>query len=308
MLGRVNDLDIRLLRVFVQIVESGGFKQACIELNISPSQISGYMNDLEVRLGYMLCERGRSGFRVTPRGEVIYREAVELLSRLDEFRTLAVDLTDNLSGEFRIGTQDNLVSSPGNCLPEAIYRFAQLDHAVRLSIEVVSAVDLEQRVLEGTLDLGFGFFYHEIAGLQYQQFFEERHQLYCGVRHPLFVREDTDITLADIEAASVLNRGIYEHDQIASGPVVPKFRSNDRAFAVNPEGMLHFVLSGFALGYLPEHYAASFEQQGAIRPIWPDRIYQFGDCAMLKRDVSPSSPVLDAFLKILARCREQPEA
>ena len=68
-IGRLSDLDLRLLRIFVAVVESGGFSLASARLNVAESTISSHMADLEKRLGMRLCERGRSGFRLTDDGE-----------------------------------------------------------------------------------------------------------------------------------------------------------------------------------------------------------------------------------------------
>lgn len=60
MLSNLSEGDIRLLKVFVKVVEAGGFSAAQIDLNISQSTISTHMTSLEQRLGMRLCERGRS--------------------------------------------------------------------------------------------------------------------------------------------------------------------------------------------------------------------------------------------------------
>src|SRR5450432_1060626 len=65
MLANLSEGDIRLLRVFAKVVEAGGFSAAQIELNVSQSTISTHMTALEQRLRVRLCERGRSGFRLT---------------------------------------------------------------------------------------------------------------------------------------------------------------------------------------------------------------------------------------------------
>lgn len=49
------------------------------------------MNDLETRLGFRLCERGRSGFRVTLQEEVIHQEAIKLREHLERFHSVAAD-------------------------------------------------------------------------------------------------------------------------------------------------------------------------------------------------------------------------
>ena len=69
MLGQLHDVDLQLLRLFVRVVECGGFSAAQGELGLSQSSISQQMAKLETRLGYRLCSRGKGGFSVTPKGE-----------------------------------------------------------------------------------------------------------------------------------------------------------------------------------------------------------------------------------------------
>ena len=67
-LNQVSDFELRLLRVFKVVVESGGFSAAESALGITKSAISQHMSDLEKRLGLRLCQRGRSGFALTDEG------------------------------------------------------------------------------------------------------------------------------------------------------------------------------------------------------------------------------------------------
>src|SRR5215813_8558763 len=106
MLGRISDIDVRLLRVFVAIVECGGFAAAQAQLNITESTISTHMHDLEQRLGLRLCQRGRGGFRVTEDGEAVYRATRELFASLDGFRTRVASLKRQMSGQLVVGMPD----------------------------------------------------------------------------------------------------------------------------------------------------------------------------------------------------------
>ena len=54
-LGHLGESDIRLLRVYVAVVEAGGLARAQGILNLSLSTISGYLTQLETRLGANLC-------------------------------------------------------------------------------------------------------------------------------------------------------------------------------------------------------------------------------------------------------------
>ncbi|MEM7227127.1 MAG: LysR family transcriptional regulator, partial [Pseudomonadota bacterium] len=58
----MTDVELRLLRVFDSVVRNGGFAAAERELGVSRPAISRHMAELEARLGFRLCERGRGGF------------------------------------------------------------------------------------------------------------------------------------------------------------------------------------------------------------------------------------------------------
>ncbi|NMG68483.1 LysR family transcriptional regulator, partial [Azoarcus indigens] len=62
------------------------------------STISTQLSTLETRLGYRLCERGRSGFRLTARGERFVDSARKLLGALDVFSAEARKVGRTLVG------------------------------------------------------------------------------------------------------------------------------------------------------------------------------------------------------------------
>lgn len=85
MLGNLSTLDLRLIRVFLAVTDAGGVSAAQSVLNVGQSTISAQLSSLETRLGYRLCERGRSGFKLTPKGERFYAMSRKLLTALDDF-------------------------------------------------------------------------------------------------------------------------------------------------------------------------------------------------------------------------------
>src|SRR5262249_23202805 len=101
-LGQMADVDLRLLRVFRAVAHCGGMAAAELELNIDISTISRHVKDLEVRLGTVLCRRGRAGFALTPEGERVYAAADRLLHATDVFRTDLHDIHRSMGGEIHI--------------------------------------------------------------------------------------------------------------------------------------------------------------------------------------------------------------
>ena len=107
MLGQVHDPDLHLLRLFVTVVEAGGFSAAQGVLGLSQPTISQRMAQLEARLGYRLCSRGKGGFRLTEKGELLLDAARGLLLNIEQFRQQANGVAGRLLGPVRIGMAEN---------------------------------------------------------------------------------------------------------------------------------------------------------------------------------------------------------
>ena len=111
-LAQVSDLDLRLLRVFRAVVESGGFAAAELQLNIGRSTISRHIKDLEARLGMSLCRRGRGGFALTPEGAQIYQATLRVLGSLADLRSEINNLHQRLSGTLQLALFDKTATNP----------------------------------------------------------------------------------------------------------------------------------------------------------------------------------------------------
>ncbi|WP_334313340.1 LysR family transcriptional regulator [Psychrosphaera algicola] len=89
----LSEYDLRLLRIFVAVVEHNGFAAAANTLGITRSTISIHMSNLETRMKLTLCLRGRGGFSLTEDGQVIYRAVMDLFESFDGFSLLVNSLS-----------------------------------------------------------------------------------------------------------------------------------------------------------------------------------------------------------------------
>ncbi len=190
MLGQLHDLDLQLLRLFVSVVECGGFSAAQGELGLSQSSISQQMAKLETRLGYRLCSRGKGGFRITPKGEQLLSATRGLFESIEAFRHQSNGVAGRLIGEVRLGLSEALDQSVLQRVAEAIRRFRERDESVR--IELISAMpgEMERLLLQQRLDLAIGYFSQVQSAFDYRQLFIETQHLYCAPGHPLFTNPD----------------------------------------------------------------------------------------------------------------------
>ena len=146
MLNQLRDLDLQLLRLFVTVVESGGFSAAQGELGVGQSTISTQMAKLETRLGFRLCERGKAGFRLTPKGEQVLAATRKLFAAIETFKGEAQGMADMLLGELRIGLSEALSDEVLERIAEAIGRFRQRNQAVQIELLSAMPAELERRL------------------------------------------------------------------------------------------------------------------------------------------------------------------
>ena len=107
-----SDADLKLLRIYAAVVEAGGLSPAQSDLNLALSTISGRIHDLETRVGFRLCTRGRAGFGLTPEGVVVFEEAHKLFASVEGFDRRVKRLGTSVAGTLSLGITDNTLTDP----------------------------------------------------------------------------------------------------------------------------------------------------------------------------------------------------
>ncbi|BBT39568.1 DNA-binding transcriptional regulator, LysR family [Pseudomonas guariconensis] len=262
MLGQLHDPDLHLLRLFVTVVEAGGFSAAQGVLGLSQPSISQQMGRLETRLGYRLCSRGKGGFRLTEKGELLLKATRELLVQIEQFRQQANGVGGRLLGSVRIGMAENQDASVTLRLANAIARFRQREESVQLELISAPPAELERLLLEQRLDYAISYFSGSQAAFDYQPLFNETQRLYCGQGHPLFA-------VMQVSAEELLEADQVRHPYrfLKAGEPFQSRRSS--ALAEQIDSALTFILSGRHIGYLPLHCAAPWETRGLLRALDP---------------------------------------
>ncbi|AMP02310.1 bacterial regulatory helix-turn-helix, lysR family protein [Collimonas arenae] len=293
MLNQLSDLDLRLIRVFLSVRDAGGISAAQTALNVSQSTISTQLATLETRLGFRLCERGRAGFRLTPRGEQFAQSSRQLLENIDHFCLDARQIGRKLVGQLHLGLIGHAAMSANARLSQAIARFRARDEAVTLSLAVLAPSQLEEEVVNGRLDAGIGYFWHRLPNLEYVPLYDEHQVAYCAAGHPLFSQAGTLDS-----AALALYDWVWRSYPLpeADGPGGVFSPARVTALADNMEAVAVLILSGRHLGFLPQHFAAPLVQQGLLAALNPQLLSYDVTLHMVMRRQSGRGEVLQAFL------------
>lgn len=284
-LGQLSNADMRLLRVFKSVVDCGGMAAAELELNIGISTISKHVKDLETRLGLTLCHRGRSGFSTTAEGERIYQETQRLLAATDAFIRGVDEMHHRMGGQLNVAVFDKTASNPVARLGEAIALFTQYAPDVELSMHVAPINTIEQGVMDGRFQVGIIPAHRSSASLSYSELFGESMLLYCGSRHPLFTARHEQLTWKSLHAYQFAGLGYHSPNMEIS----QKVRLARKATGFDQESIATLILSGQFLGFLPDHYAKSFEAEGLMRAVKPSRFRY--DCSFVSTIRHSPSPL-----------------
>ncbi|PKF76487.1 LysR family transcriptional regulator [Vibrio sp. vnigr-6D03] len=290
--GQLSDIDLRLLRIFRCVVESGGFSAAEVALNISRAAISAAMADLEIRLGFKLCHRGRSGFSMTDEGQQVYQYTLQLLASLEEFKTQINTLHSSLVGELNIGITDNMVSMTEMRITNALAELKKAGPDVTINIRMIPPNDVEKGVLDGTLHVGMIPHIRTLSGLQYEPLYNETSLLYCGSGHPLFSETVQSVDLTEWDAI------------VPAYAQTPKIQllyntMKSSATATDREGIAFLLLTGQYLGYLPDHFAQRWVDDGVMKAILPQQYGYSQPFASITRKERRANLVLETFLSAL---------
>lgn len=163
-------MDLRHLRYFVTIVETGSFSQAAHRLRVAQPALSQHVRNMETDLGVELLFRTSQGVHPTEAGETLVRHARIILNQM-EVACEAVRLGQiEPEGEVRLGlpgTVSQLLCVP--LLREARQRYPKIKLRVA---EAMSGFVLDW-LREGKVDLGVLYRFASDRGLQARRVLSE---------------------------------------------------------------------------------------------------------------------------------------
>lgn len=296
---QIHDVDLRLLRIFVAIVECGGLSAAESRLNIGRSTISSHLSDLEVRLGLKLCKRGRSGFELTEPGRVTYQASLELLQQCEAFATTVASSKNELSGRVSISIIDTMVNDTRCGIAQVVSKLKQQSNNIQFDINVCEAREVETAVINGRSLVGIGVSRHSIRGLDYFPLYNETNYLYCATGHALFDCKDNERQKL-LKQAEVISSNYMRDKEVRNDGL----NYQNSATAYHDEGIAHLILSGEFIGYLPEHYASFWVDKGLFKPILPEK-YRYQIPVMLINKTTKSlSPLASVLIQEIKACHQ----
>lgn len=144
-------MELRSLRIFVEVVRQGGFTHAAKTVFLTQSAVSKTVKQLEEELGVILLDRNGHKSAMTDAGAVVYQRALRILAEQDDLKTELAELQGLSKGILRLGLPP--IGSDALFAPLfAIYR--RLYPGIDIQLVEHGSKKLEDMVRNGEVDLG----------------------------------------------------------------------------------------------------------------------------------------------------------
>jgi DNA-binding transcriptional LysR family regulator len=196
---------IETLKVFCDVVETGSFSAAASQNFITQSAVSQQLRTLESKYHCKLLERGRSGAKPTPAGEILYRTSREILEKYREIETQLQESGKVVSGALRVA----IVYSVGlHELPPYMKEYLRDFPQVNVHLEYSRPNKIYDDAIAGRIDLGIVAYPAKHPQVTVIPFREDRLVVVCPPNHPFSTLKKVTLSKLDGQAFVAYERDI----------------------------------------------------------------------------------------------------
>lgn len=182
-------MELRNLRVFVEVVRQGGFSHAAKAVFATQSTVSKAVKQLEEEIGAPLLERLGHRTRLTDLGEVVYPRAVKLLADRADLLAEIDELRGLKRGTLRLGLPPVASSS---IFAPLLARYRSQYPGVDVRLTEHGGDELMELVRSGDLELAANL-HPNVADFAWQDVRREPLVAVLAANHPLAGASSTDI-------------------------------------------------------------------------------------------------------------------
>ncbi|MFK0166508.1 LysR family transcriptional regulator [Rhizobium sp. NPDC090279] len=294
-------MEIKLLRSFIQLIDTGHYGKASAKLFVTQSTLTKQIQALETAMGGPLFERGRHGAKLTPLGELLQREARPLLRLNDDIDRKMHRAIAGLTGYLDIGFGISTLA----VAPQLIASFRAATPDCRITLNDLPSQEQHRRLLEGRLDIGFCRAPEEDSELAFMPVIEEHLALVLpsGATMPAPNRL-TELNRLGFVALSP-PRGPGLDEQIRRWCSLAAFEPRIVQYADDILTVHSIVSAGLGAAFLPWRGVQALEGSSHKQPLsGPESTWPVGICWQRKQ----TSPLLARFVDHVSENLEFDEA
>ena len=182
------------------VARERNFTRAAEVLHIAQPPLSRQIQQLEGELGVTLIERGSRPLRLTTGGKLLYEQAVQILERVDDLKTMTRRVSDAGQTHFSIGF---VGSTLYGYLPQVVRRYRAIRPDVELSLLEFTTLEQIVALKEGRIDVGFGRIPFDDPAVDRTLLRNEKMIVALPSNHPLLGSHES-LTLEDLSGQPIV--------------------------------------------------------------------------------------------------------
>lgn len=145
-------MDIRALRYFAAVAETGHMTRAAEQLGIQQPPLSQQIKALERELGVLLFRRHPRGVALTDAGRLFQVEALRMLHDMEAMKQRMARVAEGQAGTLAVGFTSSAAAH--RFMPEALRAFRRAHPGVELQLREDNAAELTEALAAGRLHCG----------------------------------------------------------------------------------------------------------------------------------------------------------
>lgn len=293
-------MHIETLKVFCDLVDLESFSLAAERNFVTQSAVSQQIRTLEDKFKRRLLERirGRREVKLTPAGEVFYRESKNVLAAFEQLEENLRGVVGKIGGTVKVAT----VYSVGlHELPPKVREFMTKFPAAKIDLEYSRTTRVVRDVMNGTVELGVLAFPEPRRGLTITSMPENRLVLIAPPDHKFTAKKKVKVGELNGQDFVLFERDVPTRkamDKIfkAKGVEVKKVAEFD-----NIETIKRAVEVGFGLAIVPEPAVSEARKAGTLAVIPLAEKYWVRSVGVIHRSDKSLSLAAKKFVELLGK-------
>jgi len=176
-------VEIRQLRAFVAIAESGTFTAGALRVHVTQAAISMQIRQLETEIGAKVFVRAPRHVILTEAGEQLLRRARHILREHDAALDEIAELAGAERGRLRIGSASAMVLTEQ--LPSILKELRKQHPAADIAVTSGTSEVLVDQILAGEVDIAFVSLPVDVRGIKTERLSEDQLVAIASPQHKL---------------------------------------------------------------------------------------------------------------------------
>lgn len=289
-------MNIRQLRVFLALYETGSFTAAAARMHVTQSAASKMVAELESQLGLVLFDRSTRRVAPNDAAREFHAYALEVVATMQTAKRSVEELLALDRGKVSIAASPLMIYG---LLARVIADYRAAHPGIHFELHELSTDQTVESVRAGTVDFGLAAVDARLSGVRTEVVLRDSMRVVVDAAHPLAAR--ASVRLKDLAAWNhILLRNFYSVRRSLDGILAEQGVRLDSAIEVGSlTAALGLVRCGAGVLVLPGYASAIAEQWGmhslSIRGV-PDTVHEI---SIIQRNQTRPSVSTRRFLDTL---------